>query len=62
MEFKKQNRIIKERRGKLNKIKTERETNHKRLLILGNKLTVAGGEGGKGMGLLGDRHWGGYVL
>jgi len=31
-------------------MKTERETNHKRHLTLGNKLRVAGGEmdGGKG--------------
>ena len=32
-----------------NKMKTEREANHKRLLTLGNKLRVAGGEWG-GMG------------
>ena len=36
------------REGKTNKIKSERETNHKRLLIIGNKLKVAGGEGGGG--------------
>ena len=33
-----------------NKMKPERETNHKRLLIIGNKRRVAGGEGGGGMG------------
>ena len=32
-------------RGKWNKMKSERETN-KRLLIIGNKLRVAGGKGG----------------
>ena len=31
-------------------MKPERETNHKRLLITGNKLRVAGREGGGGMG------------
>ena len=31
-------------------MKSERETNHKRLLIIGNKLRVAGGEGARGMG------------
>lgn len=32
------------RKGKIkNKIKTEREANHKRLLTIGNKLRVAGG-------------------
>jgi len=29
--------------------KPERETNHKRPLIIGNKLRVAGGEGDEGM-------------
>ena len=29
-------------------MKSERETNHKRLLIIGNKLRVTGGKGGKG--------------
>ena len=40
----------------------DRVTNHKRLLISGIKLKVAGVEGGRGMGWLGDGHWGGYVL
>ena len=31
-------------------IKTERETNHKRLLTIGNKFRVAGGEVGEMMG------------
>jgi len=31
-------------------MKSERETNHKRLLIIGNKLRVAGGEMGGEMG------------
>ena len=35
-------------------MKSERETNHKRLLIIGNKLRVAGGNGGGG--------WGGWVM
>ena len=38
------------REQKLNRKKSERETNHKRLLIIGSKLRVAGGEGGEGMG------------
>lgn len=32
------------------KTRTEKGTNHKRLLILGNKLRVVGGEVDKGMG------------
>ena len=31
-------------------MKSERETNHKRFLIIGNKLRVARGEGGWGLG------------
>ena len=31
-------------------MKSERETNHKRLLIIGNTLRVAGGERDVGMG------------
>ena len=34
------------REGKLNGKKSERETNHMRLLALGNKLRVSGGERG----------------
>ena len=34
------------REGKLNGKKSERETNHERLLTIGNKLRVAGGEVG----------------
>ena len=34
---------------KRNKMKPERKTNHKRLLITVNKVRVAGGEGGGGM-------------
>ena len=49
------------REKKRNKKKPERETNQNRLLISGNKLRVAGGEGGWGMGWC-DGHWGGYVL
>ena len=37
-------------------MKPERKTNHKRLLIIGNELRVAGGEAGGGMGSLGDGH------
>ena len=35
-----------EERKKLNNTKSERETKHKRLLIIGNKLRVTGGEVG----------------
>ena len=35
-------------------MKPERETNRKRLLIIGNKLRVAGGEVGRG--------WGNWVM
>ena len=38
------------REGKLNKTKSERETKHKRPLIIGNKLRVAGGGGSAGRG------------
>ena len=38
------------REGKLQGKKSERETSHERLLTLGNKMRVAGGEGGGGMG------------
>ena len=38
------------REGKLNGKSSERETNHKRLLTLGNKLRMAGGEVGGAMG------------
>ena len=37
-------------------MKTERKTNHKRLLNIENKLRVAGGVLGGGMGYLGDEH------
>ena len=33
-----------------NKMKTERGANHKTLLTIGNKLRIAGGEGGERMG------------
>ena len=39
-----------EYRGREGKIKTEREANHKRLLNTENKVRVAGGEVGRGMG------------
>jgi len=38
------------REGKTNGKKSERETNHERLLTMGKKLRVAGGEVGEGMG------------
>ena len=37
------------REGKLNGKSSEKKKNHERLLTLGNKLTVAGGEGGGGI-------------
>ena len=36
--------------GKQNGKSSEREKNHERLLTIGNKLRVAGGEAGGGMG------------
>ena len=39
-----------EREGKLNGKKSERETNHDRLLTLGNELRVVEGEVGGGKG------------
>ena len=44
------------KRGKNKSSKSERETNHKRLLIIGNKLSFAGEEGSVGMRYLGDGH------
>ena len=38
------------REEKLKEKKSERETNNERLLTLGNKLRVAGGEVGEGIG------------
>ena len=38
------------REGKLNGKSSEREKNHERLLTIGNKLRVAGGEVDRGMG------------
>lgn len=35
---------------------------HKRPLVSGDKLRVAGGERVGGMGWLGEGHWGGHVL
>ena len=46
---------------KLKQDGTGRETNYKRLLILQNKLRVAGERGGW-RGWLGYGHWVGYVL
>ena len=42
------------REGKLNGNKSERETNHERLLTIGNKLTTAGREVGES--------WGNWVI
>ena len=53
---------IGEGKEKLNKMTSEREANHKRLLTLGNKLRVGGGEGGRKMGSLGNRYEGGHVM
>ena len=43
-------------------MKSERDTNHKRLLTLGNHLRVIGRDVGGGMGSLGDGHEGGHVM
>ena len=43
-------------------MKTERETSHKRLLIIGNRLRVIGWEGTAEMGYLGDGHEGGHLM
>ena len=48
VEFKKQNDEHKAEKEKLIKINTERETNHKRLWTIKNKLRVAGGAVGGG--------------
>ena len=53
---------IGEGKEKQNKIKTEREANHKRLLTLGNTLRIAGGEamgawGNWVMGIKDDTRW-----
>ena len=42
--------------GRKNKIKTEREANHKILLKTENKLRVTGGEVGVMMSYMGDGH------
>ena len=41
---------------------SERETEHERLLTLGNEQGVVEGEVGGTMGWLGDRHWGGHLM
>ena len=56
MEFKKQNRWT-QGKGRKNKVMTEREANHKRLLTICTKLRIAGGVVGGGMGIIG-----GWVL
>ena len=50
------------REGKLNGKKSERETNHERLLTIGNKLRFAGGEVGGGWGNWVMGHEGGHVI
>ena len=40
----------------MEEVENEREANHRRCLILGNKLNFAGGEGIAGMGQLGHGH------
>lgn len=42
-----------EEKEKYNEIKTEREANYKRLLIVGNRVRVTGGEVGGGWGTWG---------
>ena len=49
IKYKKQHRGSWGREGKLNE-KSEREISHERLLKIGNKLRIAGGEVGKGVG------------
>ena len=44
------------REGKQNGKRSERETNRKRLLVIGHKLKVAGEERGRSLGQLGDKH------
>ena len=44
------------REGKLKGKSSERETNHEKLLTLGNKLSVAGEEVVGGARLFGDEH------
>ena len=48
MEFMKQNRIMGKAGKNKDKIR-ERETNHKRVLTIGNKMRVAGGKRGRGI-------------
>ena len=40
---------------------SERVTEHERHLTLGNKQGVVGREAGRGLGWLGDQHWGGHL-
>ena len=42
--------------------KTEKVTEQERFLALGNEQGVVEGEVGGGIGWLGDRHWGGYLM
>ena len=46
----------KERKGRKNKIKTEREAKHKLFLNTEKRLRVAGGKVGGGLGYMGDGH------
>ena len=50
------------REGKLNGKSSEKKKNHERLLTLGNKLTIGGGEVGGEMGSLGDGREGGQLM
>ena len=43
-------------------MKSKREINHKRLLIMGNKLRVTEGERSEGTGSLSDGHEGEHVM
>ena len=40
---------------------SERVMEHERLLSIGNERGVVEGETGRGMGWLGDGHWGGHL-
>ena len=53
--------IIKERKGTEWK-KLETEINHEGLPTLGNKQGVVEGDMGRGMGWLGNGHWGGHLM
>lgn len=49
MEFKRQNRGSQGKGGEKKKRRNQRETNHKRLVVIGNKLRAAGRVSGAGV-------------